>query len=187
MKLNISIKNVACLLSLSIILLTFVACNRGNDFEADDFPQEEITNIILKITDEATSMTQSYNYSVGSDIAPSLKLEDGKTYSVNAQFMNGSEDVTGEIDLAKDEHFLIFDFPRSTINLERLDLPNNNGKKVGLKTRWTVVKAVKDSSPKLILTLIHDPQSVNEALNGTAWGSVVGGETDSEATYGITN
>lgn len=187
MKKIISNKTLSTIFALALILITVISCNRDNDVEADDLPQEEMTNIILIITDDATSNTQSYNYSVGSGTAPSLKLEDGKTYTVNAVFMNGKENVTNEIELAKDEHFLVFDFPRSSVNLERLDTPNKKGVKVGLKTRWTVVKAVKDSSPKLIMTLIHEPKTANEGLSGTAWGSVTGGETDAEATYGITN
>lgn len=186
MKNIISIQKLSLLLITSIFTILVISCNRDNDIE-DDFPQEEITNIILHITHDATGTTQNYNYSVGSGSAPAIKLEDGATYIVNAQFMNGNEDVTNEINLAKDEHFLIYDFPRSTINLERLDIPNKDGIKIGLKTKWTVVKAVKDSSPKLIMTLIHDPLSSSEAQNGSAWGSISGGETDSEATYGITN
>jgi hypothetical protein len=49
-----------------------------------------------------------------------------------------------------------------------------------LKTKW-VVKAVNGTAPILKLDLIHAPQSVNDAKSGTAWGSVVGGETDAEA------
>ena len=59
--------------------------------------------------------------------------------------------------------------------------------KVGLKTKWDVVKVVGSSSPLLKLTLIHEPASASEAQNGTAWGSVSGGETDAEGTFGLSN
>ena len=50
-----------------------------------------------------------------------------------------------------------------------------------------VVKVVGSSSPLLKLTLIHEPASASEAQNGTSWGSVSGGETDAEGTFGLTN
>ena len=187
MKNILSIKTLSTLFLLAFISLSTISCSRDNDFEADDLPQEELTNIVLHVKNLTTNNVQDYNYSVGSGVAPAIKLEDGKSYEVTAQFMNGSEDVTSEIEMAKDEHFLIFNFPKSDIQLERLDTPNKNGLRVGLKTKWTIVKAVKDSSPKLIMTLIHKPASANENLNGTAWGGVTGGETDAEATFGITN
>lgn len=187
MKNILSIRTLSTLFLLSFLSLSIVSCNRDKDFEADDLPQEELTNIVLHVKNLTTNNTQDYNYSVGSGAAPAIKLEDGKTYEVTTQFMNGSQDVTNEIEMAKDEHFLIFNFPKSEIALERLDTPNKKGVRVGLKTKWTVTKAVKDSSPKLILTLIHEPVSANENFSGTAWGSVTGGETDAEATYGITN
>ncbi len=116
-------------------------------------------------------------------------MTDGKSYEVTTIFKNGNEDVTQEIRDAKDEHFLIFDFPKSTTNLTRLDTSSSTGAlgKVGLITKWDVVKVVNQSSPLLKLTLMHEPASANEAQQGTAWGSVTGGETDAEATFGLSN
>lgn len=70
-----------------------------------------------------------------------------------------------------------------------MDDESSTGKlgKVGLKTKWEVEKVVKSSSPLLQLTLIHEPATANEAQNGTAWGSVTGGETDAQATFGLSN
>ena len=87
-------------------------------------------------------------------------------------------------------HFLIYDFQGSQINITREDdasSTRSDGAKVGLVTKWNVTKVVNSSSPKLILTLIHDATSVNEAQNGTTFGNVVGGETDAMATFGISN
>lgn len=183
-----SLKSAAGILAALFIIFGLTACNR-DDEPQDDLPQEEMTNVILKVTDDAGN-TVPYNYIIGGSGAPVIKLTDGKTYNVEAVFMNGDEDVTGEIREAKDEHFLIYDFPKSEITLSREDPASStrtDGAKVGLYTKWTVTKAVKSSSPVVKVTLIHEAASVNEAQNGTAWGSVTGGETDAEVTYGISN
>lgn len=174
---------------LAMLFLTFsISCQR-DDTAVDDLPQEDLTNIVLNVKNLTTQETLSYNYSIGAGNTPTIKLVDGTSYEVKTVFLNGTEDVTQEIKDAKDEHFLIFDFPRSTINLTRLDTSESTGihGKVGLITKWEVIKTVKNSAPLLKMTLIHEPASANEALNGTAWGSVTGGETDAEATYLLSN
>lgn len=175
---------------LAVLFLIFnvISCQRDEDVTKDDLPQEELTKITLNVKDLETKEEIPYNYIIGSG-APVIKLKDGKSYEVTTTFWNGTEDVTQEIRDAKDEHFLIFDFPKSTINLTREDTSVSTGKlgKVGLITKWDVVKVVNQSSPLLKLTLMHEPASASEAQQGTAWGSVTGGETDAEATFGLSN
>jgi len=182
-------KNIIKLLAVLFITITVVSCQRDGSSDEDDLPQEELTNIVLLVTEDGTTNTQTYDYSIGAGGIPTIPLIDGKSYTVEAKFKNGSEDATGEIIDAKDEHFLLFDFPKSNITVQRIDGNDlrADGKRVGLKTKWTVVKAVDSASPLLKLTLIHEPQSVNEGKSGTSWGSVVGGETDAEATYNLSN
>ncbi|MBV8328549.1 hypothetical protein [Chryseobacterium sp.] len=183
-------KNIIKLLAVLFIIITAVtSCQRNGSAEEDDLPQEDLTNILLLVTDDTAGTTQTYDYSIGAGGIPTIPLKDGKTYTVQAKFKNGNEDATQEIIDAKNEHFLIFDFPKSNITVERIDGGDlrGDGKRVGLRTKWTVVKAVDGTSPLLKLTLIHSPKSVNEAKSGTAWGSVVGGETDAQATYNLSN
>lgn len=188
MKNKFNFNKLISVLAVLFLIFSVISCQRDEDVAADDLPQEELTNIVLNVKDIAAGTTQSYNYIIGS-AAPVIALTDGKSYEVTTIFKNGTEDVTQEIKDAKDEHFLIFDFPKSTIDLTREDAEDSTGKlgKVGLKTKWNVVKVVNSSSPLLKLTLIHEPASANEAQNGTAWGSVTGGETDAEATFGLSN
>ncbi|MGG5208672.1 hypothetical protein ACQWU4_06960 [Chryseobacterium sp. MIQD13] len=182
-------KNIIKLLAVLLITITVISCQRDGSAEEDDLPQEELTNIVLLVTEEGTTNTITYDYSIGAGGIPTIPLQNGKSYTVEAKFRNGNEDATNEIIEAKDEHFLIFDFPKSNINITRLDGNDlrNDGKRVGLRTKWEVIKAVDGTSPFLKLTLIHSPESVNDAKAGTAWGSVVGGETDAEATYNLSN
>lgn len=183
-------KNIIKLLAALFITITIVSCQRDGSAEEDDLPQEELTNIILLVKEDTPgSVAIEYNYSIGAGGIPTIPLVNGKSYTVEAKFKNGNENATGEIIDAKNEHFLIFDFPKSTINITRLDGNDlrSDGKRVGLKTKWEVVSVVNSPSPFLKLDLIHSPQSVNDAKSGTAWGSVVGGETDAEGTYNLTN
>ncbi|WP_447951206.1 hypothetical protein [Chryseobacterium koreense] len=176
----------ATLIFTSTLTLT---CSRSDE-DLDVLSQEDISNIILNVTDDATGITQTYNYTVNSATNPVIKLTDGKTYTVKTIFLNGNEDETESIKAAKDEHFLIFDFQGSHINFTRIDDASStrtDEKKLGLITKWEVVKAVNAPGPELTLSLIHDAISVSEAQNGTAFGSATGGETDAVATFGISN
>lgn len=184
-------KSLIKLKYIAFLLLTVfaISCSRADE-DDDVLSQEDISNIILNVKDEETGETQTYNYTVNSATNPEIKLMDGKSYTVNAVFFNGNEDETESIKEAKDEHFLLFDFQNSQINLERFDNESStrsDGAKVGLITRWTVIKAKNGTNPQLVLTLIHDASSVSEAQNGSQFGSVVGGETDAMATYSISN
>ena len=183
-----SLINLKYIVFLFITLLT-ISCSRADEDE-DVLSQEDISNIILNVKDDATGITTTYNYTVNSSTNPEIKLADGKTYTVNTVFLNGNEDETESIKEAKDEHFILFDFQNSNIHLERTDdesSTRSDGNKVGLSTKWTVIKATNGTNPQLVLTVIHDAVSVNEAQNGSEFGSVVGGETDAMATYGISN
>ena len=167
----------------------FIQCSRADEND-DVLSQEDISNILLNVKDDATGVTETYNYTVNSVTNPTIKLVDGRSYTVNVVFKNGNEDETESIISAKDEHFLIYSFQGAQINLTRQDTSRStrtDGKKIGLITKWNVIKTKNLSSPQLVLTLVHDAASVNEAQNGTTFGSVEGGETDAMATFGLSN
>ena len=180
--------------SIKYILLIFFSlitlnCSRADE-DDDVLSQEDISNIILNVKDDVTGITQTYNYTVNSATNPVIKLTDGKSYTVTTVFKNGNEDETESIKSAKDEHFLIFDFQGSQVQMSREDdasSTRSDGNKLGLITKWNVVKAVNGPSPQLEVILIHDAASVSEAQSGTTFGSVEGGETDAVATFDISN
>lgn len=198
MKTIFNINNIIRLVSF-LFIITAISCQRDGSAAEDDIPQEDLTNIILKVRDispGSTSVAAIYNYSMGAGGAQPIKLQDGKTYEVIAEFKNGNEDATSEIKYAKDEHFLVFNFPNSDISLTRTDDASStraDGKRLGLKTEWIVNKAIKNPSvtSQLIFTLYHEPASVTEDSqvngNGIIFGTQVGGETDAQANYTITN
>ncbi|AQW98291.1 hypothetical protein M2T70_03700 [Elizabethkingia anophelis] len=184
-------KNIFRIFNISVLLATLslvsLSCNRGS-VEEDDLPQEELSNIVLNVTDVADKTTAVYDYQVNGTALPNIKLQDGHTYDVSVVFLNGNEDATQEIKSAKDEHFLVYNFPKSDITLTRTDDASStrkDGAKVGLKTRWLVNKAQTADGSQLILTLYHEPKTVAESKNGTEWGKQTGGETDAVGQYNI--
>lgn len=183
---------IAGLLFLSASL-SLTSCNRSDD-EADDLPQEELSDVLLKVTDASTGTSVVYDYQVNSTSNPNVKLVDGHTYNVEVIFKNGDEDATQEIKEAVNEHFLVYNFPNSDITLTRTDDPGfvrGDGNHVGIKTKWVVNTAIKNTSApaQLVLTLYHEPVTVSEASsvsgNGVIYGTHTGGETDAQATYNI--
>lgn len=185
---------IAGLLFLSASL-SLTSCNRSDD-EADDLPQEELSDVLLKVTDASTGTSVVYDYQVNSTTNPNVKLVDGHTYNVEVMFKNGDEDATQEIKDAVDEHFLVYNFPNSDITLTRTDDPGfvrGDGNHVGIKTKWVVNTAIKNASApaQLVLTLYHEPVTVSEASsvsgNGVVYGTHTGGETDAQANYNIIN
>lgn len=185
--------NILKITSIFALLLLFTACNREDD-PIDDLPQEEISNALLLITDNADNITKVYNYQVNGSNIPNIKLENGHEYTVEIALKNGAEDVTQEVKDAKDEHFFTFDFPNSDIVLTRLDdatSTRSDGSKVGLTTKWKVNTAVKSGTAQVILTLYHESISVSEnsqaSGNGTVYGTQNGGETDLNVNYQISN
>ncbi|MET3035535.1 hypothetical protein ABXT08_05510 [Chryseobacterium sp. NRRL B-14859] len=190
-------KNTTLILGLLFLAvsLSLTSCNRSDD-EADDLPQEELSDVLLKVTDEATGVPVVYDYQVNSTTNPNVKLINGHTYNVEVIFKNGDEDATQEIRDAKNAHFLVYNFPNSDITLTRTDDASStrgDGNRVGLKTKWVVNTAVKNTAAasQLVLTLFHEPVTVSEASevsgNGIVYGTHTGGETDAQANYNIIN
>lgn len=170
---------------LLLMTILLVGCSR-EDMDDDVLSQEDISNIILLVKDDDSGLTQSYNYTMNSAVNPEIHLENGKSYTVSAVFMNGNEDETESIIEAKDEHFLLFDFQNADIELERIDdqeAIRTDGNGLGLKTKWHVIQTKTGQDPKLIVTLIHDAISVSEAQEGSVYGTIQGGETDAMAIY----
>ncbi len=191
------LKNNLLIRGLFLIISVFmvISCNRSDD-EADDFPQEEISNVILVVKDVITGASKSYDYQINGTNNPKIQLIDGHEYDVRINFMNGTENVNSEIAEAKDEHFLIYNFPNSDIEMTRTDddsTTRSDGLHVGMKTYWIVNKAVNNSgvSSELMINLYHDSSSVSESSeesgNGTVYGTQSGGETDAVANFMLVN
>ncbi|CAI9683878.1 hypothetical protein [Elizabethkingia anophelis] len=186
-------KNIFRIFNISVLLailsLVSLSCNRGS-VEEDDLDQETISNVVLNVTDIADKTTAVYSYQQNSTAFPKIKLQDGHSYDVSVSFLNGNEDATEAIKKAINEHFIVFNFTKSDIELTRTDDASStrtkDNVKVGLKTRWKVNRAEAGDGTQVIVTLYHEPVTVSEAKNGVEWGTHTGGETDAEGKYSIT-
>lgn len=181
---------------LGLMVFLTISCHR-NDDEIDDFPQEEMSNILLFVKDktDTTIVKKYYNFQINGSSFPNIQLVNGHTYEVDVQFKNGAEDMNSDILQAVNEHFLVYDFPNSDITLTRLDGNDlrTDGLYVGLKTRWVVNNAANNAGAQLILTLYHasEPSSVSDIASpsgtGKVYGKQSGGETDAKAIYKLSN
>ena len=181
-------------LVLGIAGISLTACRNDDVIKEDDLPQEEMSNVLLNVKDVASGTVTTYDYQVNGTNQPTIKVQNGKTYDVEVLFKNGDENVNTEIIEAKDEHFLVYNFPNSDITLTRTDddaSTRTDGAHVGLKTRWVVNKAANNNNAELILTLYHEPKTVSEVSapsgTGKVFGQQSGGETDAQAVYKISN
>ena len=183
------LKKSASILGLFLLAgsLSLTSCNRSDD-DSDALPQEEISNV----TDTApNSVTKEYDYQLNTGTFPKIALEDGHTYNVSAQFLLHGEDVTNEIIEAKDQHFLVYNFTDSDIQLIRTDdaaSTRTDGNHIGLKTQWKVNKAVAGDGVKINIILYHESATISEARNTAngEWGKQTGGEVDADIKYSIT-
>lgn len=168
-------------------LIFLGSCHRADE-EQDVLSQEEISNIILLIKDDATGLVQAYNYTANAIENPKIPLTKGKTYTVDVVFKNGNENINSEILDAKDEHFILFQVVGAQVDIQRLDGAGDlrsDGNRVGMKTHWKVNDL--SSNGKILLTLNHAAVLVSEAQNNSTFGVTEGGEVDAEAVFDLLN
>ena len=106
----ITIKNIKYIVFIFLSVIS-ISCSRADENE-DVLSQEDISNIILTVKNDATGISEAYNYTLNSATNPVIKLTDGETYTVNAVFKNGNADETESIKSAKDEAFFNLRFSR---------------------------------------------------------------------------
>ncbi len=175
-------------LAAGLFAISLSSC-RNNDVPEDIHEHEEVNKVVLTVSENGTNNTQMVSYQTGSTTTIPLKLENGKTYTTDVKFYGlhdgKTEDMTPEIIKERDEHFLEFQFAGVNVEVTRnLDdvVRNMDGKKLGLKTTWTVTSA--PSNALAIVKLIHAATSVDDKANN-GLGSHVGGETDVEVKFNI--
>ena len=159
----------------------------GNDIPEDIHEHEEIGKLVVKLTNNADATdVQTINVIGGVADAP-IHGHIGDVYNVELDFQTMHNDhydsANGEIEEEKDEHFITYAFANSDIKVKRAanGIVRTDGKKLGLKTQWTITSATPTG--KVNIKLIHTPTSVNDNFPSVdnQLGSVVGGESDVDA------
>lgn len=175
------------LVLFAAILLFSCRTDDVNNIPEDIHEHEEIEKLVVKFTNNADA-TDVQTINVISGIADaSFHGHIGDVYSVELDFQvkhdNHYDSANGEIEEEKDEHFITYAFADSDIKVKRAanDIVRTDGKKLGLKTLWTITSAAPTG--KVNIKLIHTPTSVNDNFPtaDNQLGSVVGGESDVDA------
>ena len=180
--------NLILILFASVLILS---CRSSNDEVPKDIHEhEEIEKVVLTLTEQGTNNVQTINY-IGGNADGHLHLHVGDVYDVSLDFQHKHGDhyhsMLNEIIAEKDKHFVTYQFSGISVKVNRAenDVVRTDGKKLGIKTKWTVTSTQADS--KVILKLFHNPTSVNDMSPSAEnhLGSVTGGETEVNAKFDI--
>lgn len=170
--------NISLLLFAAVLLFS---CRDGNDIPEDIHEHEEVGQVVINVTNKADGKLQKVTITDGVT-EDHLHLSEGATYAVDVNFQikhgNHYHDAE-EIIEEKDMHFVTYKFSGAEINVKRTaeDVVRTDGKKLGLKTEWTVAKS---AAGKANITLVHGATAVNDNSPSpdNQLGSTVGGESD---------
>lgn len=184
-------KNIFNLILVIFASLFILSCRNSDDVPEDIHEHEEIEKITLTVTEKSNAANvQTVNY-IGGNADKALTLQNGKSYLVSVDFFHKHDDhyhsMLDEIVKEKDEHFIVFEFAGIGANLVRAgdDIVRTDGKKLGVKTEWSITSA--PSNAKVSLKLFHTPTSVDQNYPSATnqLGKVTGGEADVNALISI--
>lgn len=179
------------LLTPLALACAFAACDDDDGPEPDPAgDEEEITTVVVTMTsvDGTTELRVSDPDGPGGDdaVITGGTLADSTEYTVNAVFLNESEDpvedVTEEIEEEDEEH-QVFYIVGAGLNLTvEVTDQDENGNPIGLAATATTGAA---SSGDLTVVLRHEPEKDAE---GVSDGDIAnaGGETDIEVVFPVT-
>ncbi|GAB0155557.1 hypothetical protein CHRYSEOSP005_08180 [Chryseobacterium sp. Alg-005] len=181
--------NITLVLFAAILL--FSCRNDDNDIPEDIHEHEEIEKLVVKVSDKNNPADEQIINYIGGVADKKILLANGKTYVVSLDFQVKHDDhyhsANDEIAEEKDEHFITYNFAGVNVNVIRTadDLVRTDGKKVGLKTEWSVTSA--PAAAKVNIKLIHAPTSVNDNSPSATnqLGTVTGGESDVDALIDV--
>lgn len=179
-----NIFNTTLLLFAAVVLFS---CRGDNDIPEDIHEHEEIEKLVVTLTNKNDAADiQIINY-IGGVADGHIHAKVGDIYDVSLDFQVRHDDhyhsANDEIQEEKDEHFITYAFAGADIRVKRAadDIVRSDGRKLGLKTEWTVIGTT--STGKVNIKLIHGPSVVNDRSPSAdnQLGSTVGGESDVDA------
>lgn len=180
--------NLAVLFVLAVAL---ISCRDKDHHPHDTHEHEEISKVVMKVTNLATKHEQSITYINGA-ASGALNLKSGDAYHVELDFQSKHNDhyhsVNDEIIKERDEHFIVFNFAGINAALwrEAKGDVRFDGNIVGLKTEWEIGQNIS-SNAKVQIKLMHQPTSVNQNHPSMdyQYGAVTGGDADVDMTINI--
>lgn len=184
-------KNLFKTIFIIFAALTVFSC-RNSEIPEDIHEHNEIEKLTVKIINKDNAADeQTINY-ISGKADRILRLEQGKTYLVQLDFGVKHDDhyhsVNDDIIAEKDEHYITFAVAGAAINVLRTadDIRRTDGKKIGLKTEWSVISAGNGTAN---IKLVHTPATIEENYPSAEnqQGRTTGGEADVNANIGFSN
>ncbi len=187
---NNTFKTIANIFLVLFTALLVFSCRNNDDIPEDIHEHEEIEKLVVKLTNQSSGEEQIINY-IGGVADAHIHVHSGDVYDVELDFQVKHDDhyhsANDEIEDEKDEHFITYAFSGADITIKRAadDIVRTDGKKLGLKTVWTVNSTT--ATGKANIKLVHAPTSVNDNYPSAdnQLGSTTGGESDVDATFDL--
>lgn len=177
------------LLLLSALGFFSVSCDWDHDH--DDHDHDQIEKVVITVTNRANSSdVQTITY-LGGTADRNLTLVPGRTYGVSLDFQkrsgSGYVSMNSEIIAEKEKHFITYDFANANITILRAndDVVRNDGKKIGLRTEWTVNTVSSTSLANIKLNHSGSTAEDNFPSASNQLGRTTGGETDANITFNV--
>lgn len=182
-------KNSFKIIFLLVAALTVFSC-RNSEIPEDIHEHNEIEKLTVKLINKDNFADEQIINYISGKADKNLYLEEGKTYLVDLDFGVKHDDhyhsVNDDIIEEKDEHYITFAFGGATVKVIRSsdDTVRTDGKKLGLKTEWTVMTAGNGAAN---IKLVHTPATIEENYPAAdnQQGRTTGGEADVNASIGI--
>lgn len=177
---------------LAVLFTSFIILSCSRDEVPEDIHEhEEIEKVVLTVIDKNDTLNEQIVNIIGGEATPNLNLQNGKTYLVSLDFQVKHDDhyhsANDEIIEEKDEHFVLFNFIGVDAKVIRgnNDVVRTDGKKLGLKTEWTIQGSPNNSKVHIILN--HGASSVQDNYPSASnqLGSAVGGESDVDVSIKV--
>lgn len=170
------------ILALSLVAMT--ACSNDDDTPEQINEEEEITDVVLTLTETGTTNVTTYELNEGNGFTGSITIDAGVSYESSIEFLDLSdpsapEDITEEVIEEADEHQVFYDnsVGTLTINSANDDVLDSAGAPVGINTVWN---AEGSTQGNLVIYLIHEPVTKSGETRDD-----FGGETDVEVSISV--
>lgn len=179
-------KNLRNVFLLAALSFTAVSCSNDDDNPEVIVDHEEISEVVIQVTNENSGDATSYTYRPGLD-TPTITVEKDVPYNFEITNFNAidgdeTENILEEIAEEKEEHFIVYNVTVPFSSFERMDTEETtreDGTKVGVSVDVTYSEA---GTGIYNFVLLHQPTTVDDDAND-GQGSAEGGATDADVTY----
>ncbi|MBQ4819854.1 type 1 periplasmic binding fold superfamily protein [Aquimarina sp. MMG016] len=173
------INKLAFIFSIAFI---FVSCGDDDENPIVINEEETITTVKLTVTESGTTNSQVYDWTT--DSKDDITLASNTSYNIKIQFLDESdpsnvEDITEEVILEKDEHFVFYQTTVNGLTFTSAsdDTVDSGNISINISTDWSSTGA---ATGVIRAFLIHEPTTKTGNDRDD-----FGGETDIEVDFNV--